>query len=207
MQHEIEHLLHVEKGFLYTTKELVSRPGESIQGFLSENRTKLVKPILFIIVSSLIYSVIIHFFHIEDGYVKYENIETNSTTLIFKWIQDHYGYSNIIMGVFIALWIKVFFRKYQYNFFEILILLCYVMGVGMLILALFAALEGISNIQLMQISSIISFIYSAWAIGQFFDKHKMINYVKSFFAYLLGFISFGIAALLLGTGLDLIIKH
>ncbi len=207
IQHEIEHLLHFEKGFLYTIKELTTRPGQSIRAFISDNRTKLVKPIVFIIVSSLIYTIIVHSFHIEDGYVKYGNTETNSTILIFKWIQEHYGYSNIIMGFFIALWIKVFFRKYQYNFFEILILLCYVMGVGMLIFALFATVEGISNIQLMQISGIISFIYSAWAIGQFFDKNKWINYLKSFFAYLLGFMTFSFAALILGAAIDMIIKH
>jgi hypothetical protein len=111
------------------------------------------------------------------------------------------------MGVFIAIWVKIFFRKYNYNFFEILILLCFVMGIGMLNLALFAIIEGISKIHLMQISSIIAFIYSAWAIGQFFDKYKMINYLKSFFAYLLGFLTFSVSALLLGITIDLIIKH
>ena len=207
IQHEIEHLLHFEKGFLYTIKELVTRPGQSVRTFISDNRTKLVKPILFIILSSLLYSLTTHFFHIEDGYMKYGNTEANSTTLIFKWIQEHYGYSNIIMAIFIAMWIKIFFRKYNYNFFEILILLCFVMGIGMLIFALFAMIEGVSNIQLMQISGIISFIYSAWAIGQFFDKYKWINYLKSFFAYLLGFMTFGISALMLGIAIDLIIKH
>jgi len=34
------------------------------------------------------------------------------------------------MGIVIAMWSGLFFRKYGYNFYEILILLCFVMGMG-----------------------------------------------------------------------------
>jgi hypothetical protein len=67
--HEIEHVLHFEKGILYTIRELLIRPGENVGHFISENRSRLVKPIIFIIVTSLIYTLIAHFFHIEDGYI------------------------------------------------------------------------------------------------------------------------------------------
>ena len=50
-------------------------------------------------------------------------------------------------------------------------------------------------------------VYITWAIGHFFDKKKAINYVKSFASYILGMISFMLSALLLGTIIDLIIKH
>jgi hypothetical protein len=207
IQHEIEHVLHFDKGILYTVKELVVRPGQNIKEFILENRNKLVKPIIFIIITSLIYTVIAHYFHIEEDYVKHKNAHTTTTGLIFKWIQDHYGYSNIIMGIFIALWIKLFFRKHSYNFFEIVILLCFVMGIGMLILAFFTILQGLIKIELAQPAIIISLLYSSWAIGQFFDKRKKINYVKSFFAYLLGFFSFNLAALALGAFIDLILNR
>ncbi|MBN1397198.1 MAG: DUF3667 domain-containing protein [Bacteroidetes bacterium] len=207
IQHEIEHVLHFDKGILYTIKELLIRPGQNIKEFISENRNKLVKPIIFIIVTSLVYTLIVNFFHIEDGYVKYENTKTTSATLIFKWIQEHYGYSNIIMGIFIALWTKIFFRKYKYNIFEILILLCFVMGIEMLIFALFAAIEGITKIQLMQISTIIALVYSSWAIGQFFDKAKVISYVKASFAYILGMIMFTFTTIAIGIIIDMIYKN
>lgn len=115
--HEIEHVLHFERGILYTVRELLISPGENVRYFILENRSRLVKPIIFIIVTSLIYTLIIHFFHIEDGYVKFGEAKESTTGVIFKWIQDHYGYANIIMGIFIALWAKLFFRTYNYNFF------------------------------------------------------------------------------------------
>ena len=203
--HEIEHVLHFEKGILYTIRELLTKPGENVRYFISENRSRLVKPIIFIIVTSLIYSVINHFYHIEKGYVHYDENSKSTTGLIFKWVQEHYGYSNIIMGVFIAVWTKILFRKYGYNFFEILILLCFVMGIGMLIFAFFAFFQGITKINLMQIAGFVGIAYCTWAIGQFFDKKKPINYLKAFASYMLGMISSGLFAIGLGTLIDSLI--
>ncbi|TCN56232.1 DUF3667 domain-containing protein [Flavobacterium circumlabens] len=205
--HEIEHVLHFERGILYTIRELITRPGENIKQFLLENRSRLVKPIIFIIITSLIYSFVNHFFHIEDGYLKPDESSTSTVGVIFKWSQNHYGYANIIEGVFIAIWTKIFFRKYGYNFFEILILLCFVTGIGMLIFTVFALLEGLTKINLLQIATIASLAYCSWAIGQFFDKNKPMSYVKAFAAYLLGMITLVILAIVIGILIDTLIKH
>ena len=54
--HEIEHVLHFERGILYTVKELLINPGQTIRNYILENRSRLVKPVIFIIVASLIYT-------------------------------------------------------------------------------------------------------------------------------------------------------
>lgn len=204
--HEIQHLLHFERGFLYTIKELVTNPGQNIRNYLTENRSRLVKPIIFIIVSSLIYSISSKFFHFEDGYVNYLDNNKSTTSVIIQWVQEHYGYANIIMGVFIALWIRLFFRKSKVNIFEILILLCFVMGIGMLIYAVFAIIQGLTKVNMMQFAMIVGFVYTTWAIGQFYGKNKIINYVKAFFAYILGMLTFTLAAVIIGIVIDLL-KH
>lgn len=205
--HEIEHVLHFERGALYTVKQLVTNPGKSIRDYISENRTLLVKPIIFIIITSLIYSIFNHFFLIEQEYLNYQEVEKTTTGSIFKWVQDHYGYANVMMAVFIALWIKTFFKKYTYNFFEILVLLCYTMGIGMLIFAVFAVIQGITHFDLMAVGGLFAIVYCTWAIGQFFDKNKKINYFKAFVSYMLGMITFNLLALLTGTIIDLVLKH
>jgi len=202
--HEIEHVLHFEKGILYTIKELLLNPGENVRHFITENRVRLVKPILFIIVTSLIYTLVNHFFHIDDGYVKFDEGKISTTGLIFKWVQEHYGYGNIIMGVFIAFWTKIFFKKYGYNFFEILILLCFVMGMGMLIFASFAFFQGLTKIDLMQVGSIVGLIYLTWAIGQFFDGKKPVNYFKAFSSYVLGMLTSVLFAFAIGNIIDIL---
>ncbi|QNR84970.1 DUF3667 domain-containing protein [Pedobacter riviphilus] len=205
--HEIQHVLHFEKGILFTVKELLIRPGQNIRSFITENRSRLVKPVIFIIVSSLIYTLISHFFHIEEGYVEFTEVKKTSIGLIFDWVQGHYGYANILMGVCISLWLKLFFKKYSYNFFEILILLCFVMGIGMLIISVFAIVEGLTKISLMEVSSIIVAVYSTWAIAQFFNGRKVASYLKAIIAYGLGMLMFGLLAVFLGVSIDLLIKH
>ena len=76
----------------------------------------------------------------------------------------------------------------------------------MLIFAIFAILQGLFHIELMQIAGIVGFIYTSWAIGQFFEKGKFVSYVKAFFAYMLGMITFTLLAVLTGVVTDMIIK-
>jgi hypothetical protein len=205
--HEIEHVLHFERGILFTIKELLIRPGQSIRDFIAENRSRLVKPVIFIIVTSLIYTLINHFFHIEEGYVSFTEVKKTAIGSIFNWLQNHYGYANIIMGVFVVFWLKIFFKKYHYNFFELLILLCFVLGIGMLIFSVFALFEGLTKLNLMQISSFIGVVYCIWAIGQFFDKTKPISYVKALASYFLGMLTFCFSVIILGILINLVIKH
>lgn len=205
--HEIEHVLHFERGILYTIRELLLRPGENIRNFIGENRSRLVKPIIFIIVTSLIYTLISHFFHIEEGYIKLDSGKVNEINTINNWVQSHYGYSNIIMGAFIAFWLKIFFKKYDYNFFEILILLCFVLGMEMLLFSVFALFEGVTKFPLMQAAAVGAFIYFCGAVGQFFDKTKPASYVKAFVSYILGMLTFGLLMMILEILIYLIRKH
>ncbi len=210
IMHEIEHILHFERGILYTIRELTLNPGQNIRKYLSENRSRLVKPIIFIIITSLIYTILTHFFHVEDGYVKYHGAEGEAPSTvgnIVKWVQDHYGYANIMMGVFIALWLKLFFRKYDYNFYEILIMLCFVMGIGMLIFSFFVIVEGVIHVNVMPMAGVVGVLYAVWAIGQFYDQKKIANYLTVLAAYFLGMITFWIFPVLIGTVIDLLKKH
>ncbi len=152
---EIGSVLNFDKGILYTIRELLFRPGKNIQTFILEDRNRLVKPIIFIIITSLIYMFAQQFLHFEDAYVNAGGFEESAITKIFGWIQSNYGYANTLMAIFIAGWIKIFFRKYDYNFFEILILLCFAMGIGMLIYTIFGIIQSTTKIRVLHIGGII----------------------------------------------------
>jgi hypothetical protein len=203
---EIVSVFNFDKGIFYTIKELLLRPGENVQKFIHKDRNRLVKPIIFVIVCSLIFTIAQQLLNFEDGYVNTGGIKDSVVTIIYGWIQKNYGYANILMAIFITTWIKIFFKKYDYNFFEIIILLCFIMGIGMLIYTIFGILESIIKIKVLQVGAIIGFIYTTWAIGQFFDKKKKINYLKGLLAYLLGMTTFYALAIILGLGIDLISK-
>ncbi|MFA8436606.1 MAG: hypothetical protein ACEPOZ_19020 [Marinifilaceae bacterium] len=146
----------------------------------------------------------IQIFHIEDGYVSFDYPENSARSLLLTWVQKNYGYANILMGVFISIWVKIFFRKYGYNFFEILILLCFVMGIFMLLLSVFGLLEGVTKINMMQKAGLIGIVYCSWAIGQFFDRTKITNYLKASLAYFLGMLTFTFLVSGLGYLIDML---
>jgi hypothetical protein len=199
---EISNVLNFNKGILFTIRELILRPGKTVRSFLQEDRNRLVKPIVFIIVCSLAYSIIQQIFSFEDGYVGYSFEKESAIASIFNWVSENYGYSNILMGIFIAIWIKVFFRKYSFNFYEILILLCFVMGIGMLLFALFGIIDSLIDFQIMDKGYLIGVIYILLSIVDFFDKKKLINYPKVVISYFLGMLTFMFGIFLIGGIID-----
>lgn len=200
---EIRSVLMLEKGFLHSVKQLLFRPGKTIKTYIQSNRRSLIKPIVFLVLSSLIYTLIDHYFPFQAKYMSHEGEVQNYMTAIARWITENYGYSNLIMSIFIAAWIKIFFRKHSYTIFEIGVLLCYVMGMGMLFLGFFGFFEHILNTTFVVIGTLIGFAYAVWAIGQFFGN-KWSNYLKAALAYFLGSLSFTITFIVIGIVLEMV---
>ena len=94
-----------------------------------------------------------------------------------------------------AFWVKLLFRKYPYNLFEIFVLFCYISGITTLISSVIFIIQGLTHYNLIIFSFLITIIYTTWAIGQFFDKRKVGSYIKAFFSFLLNFFA---ACILLG---------
>jgi hypothetical protein len=80
-----------------------------------------------------------------------------------------------------------------------LILLCFVMGIGMLIFTLSLLLGQVSGVNFDLVSSVISLAYFSWAIGSFYDSSKVGNFFKALIAYMLGAISFYLTVFILST--------
>ena len=55
---EVGSVINFDKGIFYTVRELLLRPGLSIQKFIEKDRNRLVKPIVFVIVCSLVFTFI-----------------------------------------------------------------------------------------------------------------------------------------------------
>ena len=122
-------------------------------------------------------------------------------------MEGHHGYANLINGFFIALSIKLFYKKYQYNLFEIIILLCFVIGQSTFLLTITTIFLGAFNPTIYQtIGGVVNLGYSTWAIGQFFDNSKIWGFIKSFFVIVFGFFMTYIAIIVLGLTADLIIR-
>jgi hypothetical protein len=65
----------------------------------------------------------------------------------------------------------------------------------------------LTHAKLMAIGGLVGIAYCSWAIGHFFGKNKILNYVKALFAYILGMVTFTLTALLLGLFIDWLVKQ
>jgi hypothetical protein len=202
---EIGDFFSANKGFLYTIKKLLTTPGESVREFITEDRYRFVKPIAFLIITSLVYAIINQIFNIgASEFYDQSAIEEGSTTaLIFDWMLVKYpGYSGIITGFFMAFWIKLFFKKSGYNIFEIFILICFVTGITTLYMSIIAVIQGLTDWKIIQSASYLGIIYFVWAIGQFFDQKKIGSYIKVLLSYLLGSVVLGFLIGVVGSLID-----
>jgi hypothetical protein len=210
---EIGDFLFANKGLIYTVINVLISPGASIRYFIKEDRYRFVKPITFVIITSLIYTIINYFFPIEvdDNTFKNTFISINignaeqGTKMVFRWMRENLAYTNLMTVMFAAFALKLFFRKSGYNLFEIFTLVCFVSGILTLFITIGKILQGLTQWNLLDILEISGLFYITWAIGQFFNKKKVVSYIKAFFAYLLGMIIFGSLMASVGSLFDLFI--
>ena len=203
---EFVNLFGFEKGFLYTIKEVLLRPGQTTHTYLSKNRHKYTKPLTFLLATSAIYTLLVHYLHADSVLV--EKMAKNNQHLHgmggLQWMQDNYGYANILSGIFAAYFLKKFFKKYNYNFYEIIVHLFFVTGEGMIILLLMPInTKYLHSVWIESLLTVVAYLYIAWALGQFFEK-KFSSYVKAFISYMLGYFLFGIILSVIGVVYELI---
>lgn len=192
---EFVSVINFEKGFFFTLKVLFLNPGENIRRFVLYDRTALVKPFVFLILCSLIFTLFQQLIGFEASFIQMSENEAKNQTEVMSWVTENYGYSNLVMALFCALWVKILFYRYQYHFFEILVLICYSFGGVMIMLTVSASLGFYIHDSLHSVGSVLSVFYTTWAIAQFFDKAKWYTYALGFSANLLGMFSFSAVAL------------
>ncbi|MCL2073022.1 MAG: DUF3667 domain-containing protein [Marinilabiliaceae bacterium] len=206
---EIVDFFFASRGMLYTINKMLLNPGDSVRRFITEDRYRFVKPITFVVITSLIYTLVNYIFNISanDYYQQSDELVGSTAGLIINWMLIEYvGYANLITGFFVAFCVKLCFKKASYNIYEIFILLCFVTGITNLFISIAAIIQGITHISLIQISTYIGIFYFTWAIGQFFDRKKAKSYIKALLSFILGSFIFGILIGIVGTIIDVIIK-
>jgi O-antigen/teichoic acid export membrane protein len=119
---------------------------------------------------------------------------------------ENMGYASLIIGLFMAFWIKLFFRKSDYNLFEIFVLLCFVSGISALFMSVISFFQGMLQLDLLLVSNSISTIYYFWAIGQFFDRKKAGSYIKAMLAFVVGLIVIAFISAV-GAVIEIIVRH
>jgi hypothetical protein len=211
IKNEILGALNFERGIFYTIRELMLRPGKSVKEFLHHDRTKLVKPVFFLMVMSFTYAFIENFLPFKEEMKKPDfdsSINDSSINNLIQIMNQNIAYLYLLISFFLAWWAKVFFKKSDYNYYEILLFILYNSGLTLFIYAITGIILLLMGVTEMSIFTLVTtclfFVYIIWSAGQFFDGNKIVVYIKFFISYLLGFISFIIMLAAIAITIDLL---
>ena len=199
--HDVQHgLLHFDKGILFTTKELFTRPGNSIREFLEGKRVKHFQPISLVLVLAGIYGLLFHFFKINmfENYVVAsgsgervghinEAIEKMS-----EWIGQHYSILALLQIPIFTIGTYLCFRKSGYSFAEHLILNTFLIGQRLILHIITFPLYYISNGTPMltsvdRIINLIGYALAIWTLIQLF-KNQSKGILRTIFSLLIPFL-------------------
>lgn len=187
---QLSAVLSFEKGFLFTLKQMLLFPGHSTRQFINGDRQRYMKPVVFLILCSFIYTLFNQWLAFEGEMAHDLEIKEGSQLEFLRWIQGHYGYLNILTSIISAFWIKLFFSKFSYNLFEIIVLVCFYSGISMLIMAFFGVLQTLTGWRTYWESWLVTFVFSIYAISQFYNSRKISAYLRSAIACIIGYFSF-----------------
>ncbi len=120
VSHEIQHgIFHVDKGLLFTIKELLIRPGTTIRNFIAGKRVTYFKPVAMVIFLATVYGFLYHYFDIK---IEYPSMGTDKAKVVQQainnWMVGHYTLVILLMIPLYSLASKIAFMRCGYNFIE-----------------------------------------------------------------------------------------
>jgi hypothetical protein len=184
--HDIQHgFFHVEKGILFTIKELFTRPGHSIREYIQGKRIKHFKPISLVLLLAGILGLLSHYFHfgilndtlkIHGTGSKAEEVQ-ESFNQVSEWVSSHYALVSLLLLPVYTLGTFFSFRKKGYNFIEHLVLNAFLTSqrlvLRIVLFPFFNLLNGTDELDFFSgIVNTVIFILTFWTFVQFFNATK-----------------------------------
>ncbi|WP_165699303.1 DUF3667 domain-containing protein [Hymenobacter jejuensis] len=134
LAHEVFHLFtHVEKGFLYTLKELALRPGDMQRRYLAGQRTRFQKPFSSFFLAATITAL--GQYAIKMLLIKMYGMSGESE----DYFRHYFALMQVGLLPLYAFITWLFFRKSGYNYAEIAVVVCYSLSLVVLVVVLINA--------------------------------------------------------------------
>ena len=207
--HELQHgFFHVDKGILFTLKELFTRPGDSIREFIEGKRVNHFKPVIsLVIILATIYGLLAHYFDMRLMDMNTINVSDNSNLFqdilkINKWISDHFVWVSLLSIPIYSLGTSIAFRKQKINFVEHIVLNTFLAGQKLAVhIAAFPIAYLIKTTSYTDnfntLLTLIDFFLLVWTYKNFFNQESK---VRTIWLAILSYIIYIIALALIAVG-------
>ncbi|WP_377167410.1 DUF3667 domain-containing protein [Mucilaginibacter terrae] len=204
---------HVDKGILFTLKELLTNPGNSVREFVQGRRANYYNFITLILLIVGVNSLLSQYTHFRVSDLMSES--TKNTLNDFEKFTTKYPKFVLLIQIPITAFFSfIWFKKAKFNYSEHLVLNSYKASVELLIGLLFSVItifytniKGLTIIYYLGLQ-LIMIVYGFWFYYQFFSKSafsKVSLIVKSIMATM----SIWLLSLIIGiiVGIVNIVKH
>lgn len=191
--HEVQHgVFHVDKGLLYTLKELLLKPGYTIRQFIAGSRINYFKPVAMIIFLGAVYGFLYHYLEIDIAPPIVGDDKTKAMQMAMQnWMASHYTLVILFMIPLYALGSKIAFMRSGYNYVEHLALNSFLAGMKIFLqiplLPLVYLWQKSNNIGMVITLSFVSdIVLTIWVYGKFFNMFSVVKRAfRIFLSYLL----------------------
>lgn len=189
-------VLQFDKGLFFTLKELFTRPGHTIREFIEGKRIKHFRPIAFLVLLGSIYGLLLLMQTPSSQDIFTENADSQRVVKIanriINWFTSNYAFIFLITLPLSSLASYLAFKKQGYNFFQHIVLNCYLSGARIFISILFipfSILFGWDEGNLFSVPNILGAGFTIWALIQFFNK---ITFKKKIWNVILFYLLLGV---------------
>ena len=210
-------IFQINRGFLFTIKELFVRPGHAIRDFIDGKRKPFYKPLSFLLVTTTIYIFVSYLLNVDSFLAEilnnvkegFDNANQEKAKFkltdggIFDWLKTNQTYLVFLFVPIYSLASYIAFFKTKYNFYEHIVLQLYITGQQFTMIMLFTC-TFFFNQEILTIAILVSSIgYSLLTYWQFFKGKRFVNIflryilIQILFYILYFIISF--AAILIGA--------
>lgn len=182
-------IFQINRGFLFTIKELTLRPGHAIRDFIDGKRKPYYKPISFLLISVTLYIFISYLLNIDSFLAEFlnnfkdgwDNVESQKDQLkltdggIIDWLKTNQTYLVFVFAPIFSFASYIAFLKASYNYYEHLVLQLYITGQQFIMITVFTCVVFF-NQEILAIAILTtSVLYSLFTYWQFFEGKSFIN--------------------------------
>lgn len=165
--HELVHTFtHLEKGFLYTLKKLLTDPGRMQRVYLEGFRAYHQKPFSMFFICATISALSLYWINRFSG-----NSTDEGQAAINYFLQHYYVLLHIILLPFYTLVTWILFIRSKYNYAEILVLGMYMLALMLLLLVpMYVISAGLPVLKTRLFETVLFSVYNVWTFVRFFNK-------------------------------------
>ena len=186
MLHDVFHFFtHLDKGFGFTLKSLITQPGTMQRTFVEGDRARHQKPFSMFFICATILAVsrywlnqtLVHYYHV--GLTQEANFFHQYMVMV-----------QIVMMPVYSFIVFLFFRNTRYNYGELLVLMLYTVGLLFLIVSVIQLLKFIwPNMDTAPIELPVLMVYNIITFVHFFNESpRWVVVVKSILVLLITFL-------------------